>query len=112
MQTSISSGEFVGKVNTSKSGSLLFFSSDDQYVFKTLHDKELEFLRTNILKNYVRYLEREHNSLLVQFVGVYKCKKNLIIVMKNIKNGLKTNETYDMKGSTYDRKVNKLNDFK
>lgn len=107
MQTSISSGEFVGKINTSKSGSLLFYSNDDQYVFKTLHDKELVFLRTKLLKNYVHYLERAHNSLLVQFMGVYKCKKILIIVMKNVKNGLKTNETYDMKGSTYDRKVSK-----
>lgn len=38
-------------------------------------------------------------------MGVYRCKTDLIIVMKNIKNGLKTNETYDLKGSTYDRKV-------
>lgn len=59
------------------------------------------------MKKYTSYLTKQRHSTVAQFMGAYAWKDQLVIVMKNIKNGNYVNETYDMKGSTHDRVAKK-----
>lgn len=87
------------------SGALLFFTTNKMYILKTMRDHELHFFTTTILKKYLYHFQRVKNSLLTQYMGAYRCKNQLLIVMRNVKNAVDTNETFDLKGSSFNRRV-------
>lgn len=104
-QQSISTGDIEGKKNPAMSGALLFFTKNKLYMLKTMRDHELQFFTATILKKYLHHFQRVKNSLLTQYMGAYRCKNQLLVVMRNVKNAVDTNETFDLKGSSFNRRV-------
>jgi 1-phosphatidylinositol-4-phosphate 5-kinase len=89
---------------------LLFFTSDGKFIIKTLKKSEFNFLKKNI-KKYGDYLQKNKDSLLIRYTGLYIIKyKNTLIRLVSMNNlfGLNKMETvYDLKGSTEGRFVKK-----
>jgi len=95
-----------------KSGEFFFFSKDKKLIIKTVPDTEKRMM-VNILERYVQHFKENPNTLIAKTYGIYTYENtNLgmtfhLIIMKNI-NGFSSKyveRIYDMKGSTYDRKV-------
>jgi 1-phosphatidylinositol-4-phosphate 5-kinase len=93
-----------------KSGSLFFFSQDNQYVLKTIPKREAKLLRS-LLPSYYHHIAKNNNSLLTRFMGLHRVKPHKgrqvrFLVMGNLFNGpLKIHQRFDLKGSTVGREL-------
>lgn len=94
-----------------KSASFFFFTSNRNFVIKTLKDEELTLLtRKGLLEKYYKYLRRHPSSLLARFYCIITVKIKYmqainVIVMDNLM-GEHLEEAlrvYDLKGSTFHR---------
>ena len=99
------------KKSQGKSGSFFISTDDNKYMIKTLKSDELELLKHAFLTEYVKYIEKNPNSLLCRLYGMYNIifgqgDEILIIVMRNVIGDFKDNTIvkFDLKGSTYKRK--------
>ena len=99
------------KKSQGKSGSFFISTDDNKYMIKTLKSDELELLKHVFLKEYVKYIENNPNSLLCRLYGMYNIilgqgDEILVIVMRNVIGDFKDNTIvkFDLKGSTYKRK--------
>lgn len=105
---SICHGSMKIVITPGKSGALLFFTEDGKYLLKTLTNSEQKLLY-QMLPEYSQYLRSNPDSLLVRFTGMYSCKYEKrtlhIVVMNNVFENNKMNETYDLKGSTIGRQA-------
>ena len=98
---------------TGKSSSLFFFTDNKFFVLKTLKEEEKTLLlNKGILNNYFNHLMINKNSLLGRYYGVYTIKVPSMgdlhfIIMNNIigLDFMSTFRIYDLKGSTFKRKV-------
>ena len=95
--------------NPGASGSLFFLTNDDEFILKTVMHKEAEFLQ-KLLPGYYMNLNQNPHTLLPKFFGmfVYQCnQKNIrLTVMNNLlPSDVKMHLKFDLKGSTYKRKV-------
>lgn len=108
---------FLEQTSSGKSGSFFYFSSDGQYVLKTIKKPEKRFLRS-ILSNYYYHLMENPDSLITKIYGLHKIaftrirssnkidKSIYFIIMSNTFNTPFTIHTrYDIKGSLYKREV-------
>lgn len=108
---------FLEQTSSGKSGSFFYFSSDGQYVLKTIKKSEKTFLRS-ILDNYYKHLMTNPDSLITKIYGLHKIaftrirssnkidKSIYFIIMSNTFNTPFTIHTrYDLKGSLYKREV-------
>ena len=95
------------------SGSFFFFSYDNRFLIKTLQGNDKKMM-LKILDSYIEHLKQtENKSLIARVYGIYTIKTNYfdpvdIIVLQNTSNlSSKTNDrlTFDIKGSTINRKV-------
>ena len=98
--------------NPGASGSLFFLTNDDEFILKTVVHKEAEFLQ-KLLPGYYMNLNQNPHTLLPKFFGmfVYQChQKNIrLTVMNNLlPSDVKMHLKFDLKGSTYKRKVSFL----
>ncbi|EFA77593.1 pleckstrin domain-containing protein [Heterostelium album PN500] len=92
-----------------RSNSLFYFTSDKKYLIKTITTSEYDHLRS-ILQNYYEHLSQYKDSLLVKYFGLHhispsKMKNTYFVVMENIFENRHIDETYDLKGSTLNRKA-------
>lgn len=95
--------------NPGASGSIFYLTEDDEFIIKTVQHKEGEFLQT-LLPGYYMNLNQNPRTLLPKFFGLYcyRCNsKNVrLIAMNNLlPSAVKLHQKYDLKGSTYKRKV-------
>lgn len=95
--------------NPGASGSIFYLTGDDEFIIKTVQHKEGEFLQ-KLLPGYYLNLSQNPRTLLPKFFGLYcfQCNsKNIrLIVMNNLlPSYVKMHLKYDLKGSTYNRKV-------
>lgn len=95
--------------NPGASGSIFYLTDDDEFIIKTVQHKEGEFLQ-KLLPGYYMNLNQNPRTLLPKFFGLYcfHCKnKNVrLVVMNNLlPSYVKLHLKYDLKGSTYKRKV-------
>lgn len=95
--------------NPGASGSIFYLTDDDEFIIKTVMHKEGEFLQ-KLLPGYYMNLNQNPRTLLPKFFGLYcfHCKnKNVrLVVMNNLlPSYVKLHLKYDLKGSTYKRKV-------
>lgn len=95
--------------NPGASGSIFYLTDDDEFIIKTVQHKEGEFLQ-KLLPGYYMNLNQNPRTLLPKFFGLYcfQCNsKNIrLIVMNNLlPSYVKMHLKYDLKGSTYKRKV-------
>jgi 1-phosphatidylinositol-4-phosphate 5-kinase len=95
--------------NPGASGSMFFLTNDDEFILKTVMHKESEFLQ-KLLPGYYMNLNQNPHTLLPKFFGMF-CyqihQKNIrLTVMNNIlPSDVKMHLKFDLKGSTYKRKV-------
>lgn len=54
-----------------KSGSFFYYTTDGNYMLKTIQHREYKLLR-KILKDYFFYLKENPNSLLIKFYGLHR----------------------------------------
>ena len=92
------------------SGSIFYLTQDDEFILKTVSMKEAEFLQ-KLMPGYYMNLQQNKNTTLPKFFGMfcYQCnQKNIrLIVMNNLlPSSIKMHLKFDLKGSTYKRKVN------
>jgi len=93
-----------------KSGSLFFFSLDNQYVLKTIPKREAKLLRA-LLPSYYEYMTSHSDSLITRFMGLHRIKPHKgrqvrFLVMGNLFNSnLKVHQRFDLKGSTVGREL-------
>jgi 1-phosphatidylinositol-4-phosphate 5-kinase len=93
-----------------KSGSLFFFSQDNQYVLKTIPKREAKLLRL-LLPSYYHHMMQHDNSLLTRFLGLHRVKPHKgrqvrFLVMGNLfKTSHKIHQRFDLKGSTAGREL-------
>ena len=73
-----------------KSASFFFFTSNQNFVIKTLKDEELDLLaRRGVLEKYYNYMSKHPKSLLARFYGVFTVKIQYmkpinVIIMDNL----------------------------
>lgn len=116
--------------NPGASGSIFYVTSDDEFIIKTVQHKEGEFLQkllpgklhniyvvmySHYIKNdlssgYYMNLNQNPRTLLPKFFGLYcyQCNsKNIRLVIMNnlLPSNVVMHQKYDLKGSTYKRKV-------
>lgn len=105
---SICTGSMKIVITPGKSGALLFFTEDGKYLLKTLTNSEQKLLY-QMIPEYSQYIRSNPDSLLVRFAGMFSCKYEKrtlhIVVMNNVFENNKMNETYDLKGSTIGRQA-------
>lgn len=95
--------------NPGASGSIFYLTDDDEFIIKTVQHKEGEFLQ-KILPGYYMNLNQNPRTLLPKYFGLncFQCDtKNVrLVVMNNLlPSCVKMHQKYDLKGSTYKRKV-------
>lgn len=68
-----------------KSGSFFFVTSDNKFLIKTIKEQEFELLKDS-LKEYYQFLDKNRNSLLCRYYGMYQiiCYQNDLDVVQNI----------------------------
>ncbi|XP_058452367.1 phosphatidylinositol 4-phosphate 5-kinase type-1 alpha isoform X11 [Malaya genurostris] len=98
--------------NPGASGSIFYLTDDDEFIIKTVQHKEGEFLQ-KLLPGYYMNLNQNPRTLLPKFFGLYcyQCNsKNVRLVAMNnlLPSYVKMHLKYDLKGSTYKRKANKV----
>lgn len=109
-QSSICSGDIKEVVNPNKSGSLLFFTHDEKYLIKTLTSHEVCYF-SQMMQEYYNGLMTapRNNTLLMQIHGLYEYKHTAgniyVAIIKSIFPSDVKTQQFDMKGSSYDRKV-------
>ena len=96
--------------NPGASGSIFYLTYDDEFILKTVQHKEAEFLQ-KLLPGYYMNLNQNPHTLLPKFFGMYmyQCnQKNIrVIIMNNLlPSNIKMHLKFDLKGSTFKRKVN------
>uniref|UniRef100_A0A8C5Q7I2 Phosphatidylinositol-4-phosphate 5-kinase type 1 beta n=1 Tax=Leptobrachium leishanense TaxID=445787 RepID=A0A8C5Q7I2_9ANUR len=97
--------------NPGASGSMFFVTSDDEFIIKTVQNKEAEFLQ-KLLPGYYMNLNQNPWTLLPKFYGLY-ChqsggKNTRLVVMNNVlPRSLRMHYKYDLKGSTYKRRASR-----
>lgn len=85
-----------------KSGSLFYYSSDHEYIIKTIKESDSLQLR-RILPYYYKHLSKYKNSLLVRFYGLHrltmpKATRLYFVVMANIlPTTIPLSEIFDLK---------------
>jgi 1-phosphatidylinositol-4-phosphate 5-kinase len=101
------------------SGSFFFFSHDGRFLIKTLRGNEKDIL-LNMLDDFIKYLESVDNkSLIAKIYGCFTIKTNMfvpldVIVMENtakMMSSLSDKMSFDLKGSTFNRKQKVPNKF-
>lgn len=92
------------KKNSGNSGANMFFTKNNEYILKTIKEKEMKFLLTKVLKAYHTHVNNNSESILCQFRGLYSIGNYRIIIMKSILTKT-VSETFDLKGSVYNREV-------
>lgn len=95
--------------NPGASGSIFYLTNDDEFIIKTVQHKEGEFLQ-KLLAGYYMNLNQNPRTLLPKFFGLYcyQCNsKNVRLVIMNnlLPSSITLHEKYDLKGSTYKRRV-------
>lgn len=100
--------------SSGKSGSLFYYTEDQQYMLKTVSKEEFKKLKA-ILKGYYEHLFNNPTSLITRFYGLHKVEcgkkrhlsftKKYLVVMNNVFRGLDVGNRYDLKGSTQGRRT-------
>lgn len=89
-----------------RSGSFMFYSSNQKYVVKTTTKEEIMALQ-RILRRYVDYLSINRNSLIIRYLGAHCItmygQELYFVVMKNVFPVTPLSERYDLKGSWVNR---------
>ena len=94
-----------------QSGNFFICTDDNEFILKTITDEELDLITKMFLKNYFQFLSNNKNSLLCKIYGLFQItfieKKLNVILMRNVAGKFKPNIIcmYDLKGSTFKRKV-------
>ena len=98
--------------NPGASGSVFYLTNDDEFILKTVSLKEADFLQ-KLLPGYYMNLQQNPRTTLPKFFGMF-CyqanQKNIrLVVMNNLlPSDVKMHLKFDLKGSTYKRKVSQL----
>ena len=95
--------------NPGASGSIFYLTYDDEFILKTVQHKEAEFLQ-KLLPGYYMNLNQNPHTLLPKFFGMYtyQCnQKNIRVTIMNnlLPSNIKMHLKFDLKGSTFKRKV-------
>ena len=95
--------------NPGASGSLLFISADDNYILKTVTEKEAKFLQ-QLLPGYWMNIHQHDKTLMPKFFGMFvyqtAMKATRFVVMNNVlPSNLKYELKFDLKGSSYNRRT-------
>lgn len=133
LQMSMCSAPLRELSNPGASGSIFYLTEDDEFIIKTVQHKEGEFLQTLLpgyymvidqlisvplqllvpydeIQFFFQNLNQNPRTLLPKFFGLYcyRCNsKNVRLVAMNnlLPSSVKLHQKYDLKGSTYKRKV-------
>ncbi|KAK2726744.1 hypothetical protein QYM36_008208 [Artemia franciscana] len=95
--------------NPGASGSILFLTENKRCIMKTVQKKEKALL-TELFQEYYNNLVQNPKTLLPKYFDCYPCKNRKITlsVMNNIfPTSIQLHQKFDLKGSTYKRKVSK-----
>ncbi|KAI6656388.1 Phosphatidylinositol-4-phosphate 5-kinase type I [Oopsacas minuta] len=117
-QFGINQNEFIDSIcqmplkalhNPGASGSLLFITEDDNYILKTVSDKEARFLQ-QLLPGYWMNLHQNSKTLIPKFFGLFGYQTVIrsmrFVIMNNVlPTNIKYQLKYDLKGSSYHRKA-------
>jgi 1-phosphatidylinositol-4-phosphate 5-kinase len=105
--------------STGKSGSFFYYTSDQNFMLKTISSAEFHKLR-EVLKDYYDHLVTYPHSLITRFFGLHKIKYNkplggkvriYFVIMANVfKTARDIHVRYDLKGSTQGRRTKKTPD--
>lgn len=102
------------KTNPTGHGMKLFFTADNKFIMKTIFWPEFQYFQSRFLIGYYLNLTQNPNSLLTRLYGLYTfvnpglgtANDLQFVVMGNIMpTNRKMEALYDLKGSTYHRKV-------
>ena len=108
------------KESEGRSGNLFINTYDKQYMLKTINSKEMDLLKSKLLFQMCQYLKNNKDSLISRLYGLFKIKMSsgilkeeelYIILMKNVFGTFDKENIivkYDLKGSTLNRKVEKI----
>ena len=98
-----------------KSGSFFISTDNQEYMIKTLKKDEFELIKKSFLKEYIKYIKKNPNSLICRIYGMYSLAQYggtevFVIVMRNVIGSLKNNivAKFDLKGSTINRELKEL----
>lgn len=97
--------------NPGASGSCFWITHDDEFIVKTVQQKEASFL-TKLLPAYFMAVHQNPKTLLPKFYGLFNINiggHNIrVCVMNNLlPRRVKMHQKYDLKGSTFKRKASK-----
>lgn len=101
------------QIGSGKSDSFFFYTTNNQFIIKTLKESELKLLvKKGVLEKYYKHIRRNKGSMLARFYGIYNVKikymKQISVVIMDNLMGEHVNEilrVYDLKGSTHRRIV-------
>ena len=121
LKRDICEGELKEIANPSKSGSLLYLTSDSTFLIKTIRDYDAEFIQQKFLNEYVNYVRRTPATFITKLFGCFgytrhlSQQKNITVnsltlrfaIFSNfIPANIEIHEKYDLKGSSYRRDAN------
>jgi len=101
---------FISFGSNSKSGEIFFFSHDSQYLLKTAAYDEARVL-LDMSTDFVQRFQEEPRSMIGRYLGLYRLNlpgqdPRLFIIMRNVTTiPVKVQKTYDLKGSTRNRRA-------
>lgn len=111
--------------SSGKSGSFFYYTADGQYILKTISYSEYKTLY-RILPSYFRHIVESKSTLINRYYGLHKlvlmpnenqasqdqvAQKVYFVIMNNIFDSARDiHSIYDLKGSTYKRRVETTSD--
>jgi hypothetical protein len=95
-----------------RSNSLIFVTSDEQYVIKTITKHEYLIFTEKLIRNYAQRIIGCPESRMVRIFGLlYLSKQGLyVIIMENILRNKESSIIFDLKGSKVGREVKNVED--
>ncbi|XP_046846332.1 phosphatidylinositol 5-phosphate 4-kinase type-2 alpha-like isoform X2 [Xenia sp. Carnegie-2017] len=92
-----------------RSGATFLTSRNKKFIAKTMYKEEVEMMHQLLPKYYQFMVEKNSNSLLPHYLGMYRVtvenKETYFVIMESIFGKLKIHKKYDLKGSTVDRQA-------
>ncbi len=99
-----------GASDGGKGGEFFLITFDNKYIIKTINKAE-EVIFRKMIKKYSEYTCREDGSFIAKIIGLFRfnftfnSKTTKVVILENLFRDLPIERKYDMKGSTYSRKV-------
>ncbi len=118
LKAHVCNSELKEIVNPSKSGSLLYLTSDSSFIIKTIRDYDAKFIEQKFLNEYYNYVKHTPGTFISKLFGCFgyipylsqqqgitidSFTLRFAIFSNFIPTNIEIHEKYDLKGSSYKR---------